>query len=770
MWSEGNPRTEVGMQSWAAAARQHSVALQKVRGNGPLVSGLMGIDMCCACCQQDISERMSAEQVANHPFIMSCRTWSPEMDMLSDLAPLLRHMPPGDVKGPGSHEWMMTSLPDTHQQDWALELIGSQIKYPFAVEIFVHHASKMKQNYSAKRLVDVLLKTGVRSARCLAPGSKVEERCRAQMAVLDAQGVCRCLGLPRIFQKLGLLKKLTPEAAEALSHRFRGRLRQKNCQRQPHKHAGKKIQFGTSWYVLRHNLKPTAQLLEIVRKHGPAPLQETEATGSGAVTHISKYRDMLRKLPLGLLLHPDHRGPTRKLELAGQIGPKYVSTWVQRKHMCSQLGLRTAWPPAAELDVQWLRSWCPDSKCRLGEYENSMRLNVLEMKAGCPYYELSMWLCLVGPLMQMHVDVRQFVRNPRNFDACIRMIHEHQAKAGIPPTLELLGQSVWRSMVRKTLDGSATGSGAASKKGRKRPAAAEATAEAAAGEQEAAEQGEAGRQEANEEAERQENEEVEEEEEAEAGEEEIAQEEEEEKAEELEKEDEEAKEAEKNGAEKEEAEKEQGKHTVQRKKWKSTLRKQKTNKATASGAFVRKKSKRALLRSNEPISSGDQGTEMTSKKPRHARIDSTGQKGESSAPAKHDGSTVSGDRIFTFAPRIEHSGDVSAWTLDRRLPAGQCAENQGWWRCECNGYCGRYKCPGRQRGYMKTQKKDWIGCPNPALSGTQKKLRCVSCSCQAIGCDNLPNATGFCFQHRTTPTEVLKRPAAASKRPAAACS
>ena len=36
-------------------------------------SGLMGMDMCVGCCQMDIKERLSAEQVANHPFILSCR-------------------------------------------------------------------------------------------------------------------------------------------------------------------------------------------------------------------------------------------------------------------------------------------------------------------------------------------------------------------------------------------------------------------------------------------------------------------------------------------------------------------------------------------------------------------------------------------------------------------------------------------------------------------------------------------------------------------------
>ena len=138
------------------------------------------------------------------------------MDMISDIAPLLHHMTPGDVRGQGSHEWMMTSLPDALQDDWALELIGSMIKYPFAVEIFVQLASRLEPNYTAKCLVDVLLETAVRAAHCFTRGStiaatgsgvcKTGERCRLQMVVLDAQGVCRFLGLPRILQKLGLMK------------------------------------------------------------------------------------------------------------------------------------------------------------------------------------------------------------------------------------------------------------------------------------------------------------------------------------------------------------------------------------------------------------------------------------------------------------------------------------------------------------------------------------------------------------------------------------
>ena len=114
VWSEADPLTEAGRQSWVDAATKHSETLQKIRGTGPLSLRLMGMDLCAACCRMDIHDRLSAEEAANHPFIISCRRWSAEMDMISDLAPLLRHMPPGDVRGPGSHEWMMTSLPKTH--------------------------------------------------------------------------------------------------------------------------------------------------------------------------------------------------------------------------------------------------------------------------------------------------------------------------------------------------------------------------------------------------------------------------------------------------------------------------------------------------------------------------------------------------------------------------------------------------------------------------------------------------------------------------------
>ena len=79
---------------------------------------------------------MSAEQAANHAFILSDRSWSAEVQMVGDLAPVLEHMLPGDVQGHGSHQWMtMQTLTSVLREDWALELLGSMIKYPFAVAV-----------------------------------------------------------------------------------------------------------------------------------------------------------------------------------------------------------------------------------------------------------------------------------------------------------------------------------------------------------------------------------------------------------------------------------------------------------------------------------------------------------------------------------------------------------------------------------------------------------------------------------------------------------
>ena len=444
------------------AAKRHSLALQKIRGTGPLVSGLMGMDLCLGCCQMEVHGRLNAEQAANHPFILSLRQWSTEMEMISRLAPLLPHMLPGDVRGHGSYDWMMASLPAALQADWGLELIGMMIKYPFAVEVFVQMCCTLEPSYSAEQLVDVLMETVVRVA---ARHDQDHVRCRGQMQVLGAQGVCRFQGLPRIMQSLGILQKLAPAAAAALSHRFRGRVLGKVGKRQTHQHAGKVISFGTTRYVLKHDLKPVKELMRVVRNHGPAPMPDISACNE----HCREYQDMLRHFPRSWLLHPDHSRARKGAEPKGGQGmssPQYVSMWVLRKHMFGQY--RAGWPPANTVDVAWLRSWCPDSKGRLDDLEDSMGLHVLEIKTGCPYHELTMWLCLVGPVMQMDAHVREFMCDPQHFGTILDMIRQHQDTNGIPPTLEALGMSIRRNTVRETSPVAAvTDSGVVTSSGKK---------------------------------------------------------------------------------------------------------------------------------------------------------------------------------------------------------------------------------------------------------------------------------------------------------------
>ena len=105
--------------------------------------------------------------------------------------------------------------------------------------------------------------------------------------------------------------------------------------------------------------------------------------------------------------------------------------------MLSQL--LVARPPSDSVDVAWLRAWCPDSKGRVGDLEDTLPLHVLEIKMGCPYEEVMMRLCLVGPLMQLHPRVREFMRDRRQHEVCLTLIHKYHAEAGVPPTLLLAG-------------------------------------------------------------------------------------------------------------------------------------------------------------------------------------------------------------------------------------------------------------------------------------------------------------------------------------------
>ena len=385
-------------------------------------------------------------------------------------------------------------------------------------------------------------------------------------------------------------------------------------------------------------------------------------------------------------------------------------------------------------------------------------------------------------MMQMHADVKQFLKDPGNLETCLQMIREHRERAGIPPTLELLGNMIWRKIVRGVASSRAaraTGSGAAPKPGRKRkrPAAAKTAAVAAEEAQkseaekggqekprkvrkrkkgaeeekeeraeEGAEKGEGGEKEGAEEGEEEEAEKGEEMErldnaqEAEEGEEEAAHEEtesrdaeevEEKEAEEVEEEKVEPEKVETEEVEPEKAEKKQPSRT-------QTQRKRKT------------------------------------KQPRRSRTpnEEAEEAGGPSTPTAPAGLTDSGGQmILKIAPHVDYPGDPLVWRRDPRLRAGQDAEQHNWRQCECNGTCGAKSCPGRRKAYKHCEdgkaRVARVGCPNPALVSTQVKPRCASCVCKVITCEQLCDLTGFCRQHRIGMKQARKRPAADLGRPAA---
>jgi hypothetical protein len=67
VWSDGDPRTEVGARDWVVAAKQHGILLQEIRGTGPLVSGLMGMDICVGCCQMKYTSGSQPRKLRTTP-------------------------------------------------------------------------------------------------------------------------------------------------------------------------------------------------------------------------------------------------------------------------------------------------------------------------------------------------------------------------------------------------------------------------------------------------------------------------------------------------------------------------------------------------------------------------------------------------------------------------------------------------------------------------------------------------------------------------------
>ena len=95
--------------------------------------------------------------------------------------------------------------------------------------------------------------------------------------------------------------------------------------------------------------------------------------------------------------------------------------------------------------------------------------------------------------------------------------------------------------------------------------------------------------------------------------------------------------------------------------------------------------------------------------------------------------------------KLESHGNV--WIQDPRLVADDSAEDHGWLRCQCNGFC-RPRCPGRSRlpSYQGRKKG---GCPNPVAPGSLQS-RCVACERSVPGCRRPCGAwrIGVCIERK----------------------
>ena len=341
-------------------------------------------------------------------------------------------------------------------------------------------------------------------------------------------------------------------------------------------------------------------------------------------------------------------------------------------------------------------------------------------------------------MMRMHAGVRQFLRDPQEHHTCLHMINEHQEKAGIPPTPELLGRSVWRAMEKnKALRTEGTASRVGPDPG-VRPLEAVEDHEAEEGEEGMKGEERKGRKlKEGEEGEEEEEAEKEQKGKAKGG----------EGAEEQPDEDAE-------GPAEADPRKEKKRDRKDRKRRKARKRRKPRAEEQKVEKVERQKHKEAKRRK---VDKADKGQEEQEQKKRMSRIDSRGLS------------------ALVIAPRLkEHPSNPDIWMRDPRLHPGSTAEQQGWVQCGCNGFCGRTSCPGRQHGYRKRDQANIrvarIGCPNPALSHTQIKPRCAICICRERTCERHCNSTGFCMQHRGKAQQVLKRPAGVSrqvlKRPA----
>ena len=363
-------------------------------------------------------------------------------------------------------------------------------------------------------------------------------------------------------------------------------------------------------------------------------------------------------------------------------------------------------------------------------------------------------------MMKMPAGVREVSRDPQQRESCLSMIHEHQEKAGIPPTFELLGRTIWHNVA----EGSANTAGStAVPKAARLPVAVRVEQGSEGEEREGkAEGGEAGEAQESEDAKRQ------------AGAKGEGEGQERKKGEEQQ-----ARQCRKGGREKKAWVRKGRMRMIAREKRKQRRGRQgveeveedKGRGAKRGGEEQAKESEEEKKRSKRRhlTGSGGQLKEVEEGKGRGAKRGGEEQAKKSEEEKKsyreQRGTLCIAPPLPQNAGELHDSGHASRpWMRDSRLSSGETAEERGWHQCQCNGVCGRKSCPGRQRGYGHMQGKirvQRVGCPNPALSNTTKRQRCAECVCREPLCQQHCNQTGLCIEHRRN--MIMRRPAAALK-------
>lgn len=282
------------------------------------------------------------------------------------------------------------------------------MKFPCAVKPFLRHVQSLATNYTSKDLVQVCVATVWDVAK-----TNASRAAQKQYSMLNAQGVGRLMGFTRIMCHLNILQKVD----------------------KPRRYNAQVVQLGIrGFFRVVAKTAGIRLLLAHCREHAPnTSLMEPPVPGGQTQRmvddYVEEYQNMLSKFPLSWCMHPHtHEDkPDKK---------RYVSGFVLRKHLWWKFA-SVGWPSGQGWDMRWLLKVCPDSKRYCEVIPEDTPVDVVERLVGRPYRELSMWLCLFGPVLKFLKKQGQGIETymPALHGARGKdIISQFKNEYGIPPT------------------------------------------------------------------------------------------------------------------------------------------------------------------------------------------------------------------------------------------------------------------------------------------------------------------------------------------------